>query len=131
MKCSATLREWGRGAVFPQINPLPRSQREPPVANRNGKIHRRQRRADVRGHVVIAFGGMAEQRVAVRREPREKSVQIAAHVGIGVFLDQQRGGRVAQMQREQAVAKFVFRHPLFHFAGEFAQPAPARGEASS
>lgn len=31
-----------------------------------------------------------------------------------------------QVQREQAVAEFVFHNPFFNLAGEFAEPAPAR-----
>jgi hypothetical protein len=35
---------------------------------------------------------------------------------------------MAQVQRQQAVAKLVFRNPLFDFIREFHQPAPARGD---
>src|ERR1035437_8818142 len=115
-------------AVFPQIDSLPRSEREPASVNRDGKIHRRQRGADVRGHVVVALSSVAEERIAVAHEPREKGVQIAAHIRVGIFLDQQRGGSVAQMQREQPVAKFIFGNPLRHFIREFNQTAPARGD---
>ena len=44
------------------------------------KIHRRQRGADVRGHIVVAFRRVDEKRIAVRHEPFEKRVQIAPHV---------------------------------------------------
>ena len=33
-----------------------------------------------------------------------------------------------QVEREQTAAELVFRDPDFHFAGEFEQAAPARGE---
>ena len=49
-----------RCAVLPQINSLPRSEREFAGMDGNGKIHGGQRSADVRGHVVIALGGVAE-----------------------------------------------------------------------
>jgi hypothetical protein len=81
-------------AMFPQINSLPRSEREPSGAQRNTQIHRRQRGADVRGHVVIAFRRVDEQRIAVRHEPFEKCLKIAPHVRVGIFLDEQRSGRV-------------------------------------
>lgn len=54
----------------------------------NGKIHRRERRADVRGHIVIAFRRVDKKRITIANEPAEKGVEIAAHIGIGVFLDQ-------------------------------------------
>ena len=76
-------------AVFPEINPLPRSEREPAALYRNGKVHRRQRRADMRRHVIIALGGVDEQRISIPHQPRKKSVQIAAHIRVGIFLDQQ------------------------------------------
>jgi hypothetical protein len=105
-------------AMFPEINSLPRPQRELTGAHGQRKIHGRQRGANVRGHVVLALGGVNEQRIAIRHEPREKGVEVAAHVGIGIFLDEQRSGGVAQMQGEESVAKFIFRKPLFHGAGE-------------
>jgi hypothetical protein len=115
-------------AVFPQVNSLPGAEREPAGVQRQGKVHGGQRGADVRGHVVSALGGMAEQRVAVRHEPRKKCVEVEPHIRIGVFLNQQRGGGVAQMQRQQTVAEFVFRNPLFHRVGELHQPASPRGD---
>ena len=113
-------------AVLPQINSLPRSEREFAGVDGNGKIHGGQRGADVRGHVVIALGGVAEKRIAIAHEPRKKRVKVAAHIGVGVFLDEQRGGGVPQMQREQAVAEFIFGNPFLHGGSEFNQSAIAR-----
>jgi len=112
--------------VFPEIDPLPGSEREPAALERKGKIHRRQRGADVRGHIVSALGGVDEQRVAIAHEPREKSVEVAAHIGVGIFLDEQRGGSMPQMQRQQAVPQFILNDPLLDGVGEFNQTAPAR-----
>jgi hypothetical protein len=114
-------------AVFPQINPLPRSQRELSGADGKVQIHRRQCRADVRGHVVVAFRRVDKQRVAVRHEPLEKRLQIAAHIRVGIFLDEQRSRRVLQMNREQTVVEFILREPFFHLARELVKPASARG----
>ena len=58
-------------------------------------------------------------RLAIRHQPREKGVEIAAHIGVGVFLNEQRGGGVAQMEGDEAVAKIIFGNPLFHRAGKF------------
>jgi len=61
-------------AVFPNINPLPRSQGQPTLVNRNGKIYRGKRRADVRRHIIITFCSMTEQWIPIRYEPLEKSL---------------------------------------------------------
>ena len=90
------------------------------------QIHRRQRRAHVRRHVVVAFRGVDEERVAVGHEPLEKRLQIAPHIRIGVFLDEQRSRSMPQMQCQQAVLELVFVHPFFDLAREFIKPAPAR-----
>ena len=73
--------------VLPQINPLPCSEDEPAIVERDGKIHRRQCGADVRGHIIIALSSVNEQRIAIAHEPREERIEVAAHVGIGILLD--------------------------------------------
>src|SRR5690242_8758126 len=115
-------------AVFPQVNPLPCAERQPAAVNRNGKIHRRQRRADVRRHVVLALGGVNKQRVTIRNQPREKGIQIAPHIRIGVFLDQKRGRSMAQMQRDQAVAELVGGNPPLNVPGKFRQTTSVGGD---
>ncbi len=45
-------------AVFPQINPLPCSERRASGADGQAQIHRCQRGADVRGHVIVALRRM-------------------------------------------------------------------------
>jgi hypothetical protein len=62
-------------AMLPQINSLPRSKREPAIVNRNTQVHRCERGADVRGHVIAAFRRVDEKRVAVRHKPFEKRFQ--------------------------------------------------------
>src|SRR5437016_12347460 len=84
--------------MFPQINPLPGPECQPPILDWNAQIHRRQGRADMRRHIVVAFARMLEQRVPIRGEPREKPLQIPAHLWIGILLDQKRRRRVLQKQ---------------------------------
>src|SRR5207247_167631 len=43
-------------AVLPKKNSLPGAQSEVPVDDRDAQVHRGQRRADVRRHVIVAFG---------------------------------------------------------------------------
>jgi len=65
----------GMRTVLPEINPLPRAQRHPAAPDRQAQIHRRQRGAHVRGHVVIPLRRVDEQPVAIRREPLEKRLK--------------------------------------------------------
>jgi hypothetical protein len=98
----------------------------PSLGNRDAQIDRRERRPDVRGHVIVAFDRMHEQRIAVAHEAREESFEIAPHVRVGVLLDQQRGGRVLQVQRAQAGAHRRAFDPRLDIAGDFVERARAR-----
>src|SRR5689334_16823518 len=61
-------------AVLPDIDSLPRAERQTASDERYGYVDRRQRSAHVRRHVVVAFLAMTEQRIAVRHEPREEAL---------------------------------------------------------
>ena len=50
-----------RTAVFPEIDPLPRPQRQSAVGNRYGEIDGGKGRADMRGHVVVALRRVHEK----------------------------------------------------------------------
>src|SRR3989442_883661 len=89
-------------AVFPEVNPLPRAQRQLATLERNAEIHRGKRRAHMSWHVVLAFSGMPENWVAIRCEPRKQTFEVVLHFGIGILLNQQRRGRVLQMERGNA-----------------------------
>ena len=67
-------------AVFPEVNPLPRSQLQLAAAKWNGKIHCGKRGADVGGHVVGAFGGVDEKAVAIGYDFGEEGFKIAADI---------------------------------------------------
>ena len=86
-------------AVFEQIDALPRSQGHAPAYHGNGKMRLRQRRADVRGHVVGAFERVPVTRgvawFVFGRQALKEIRQVEHHVRIGVFLDQQRRQRCA------------------------------------
>ena len=76
-------------SVFPKIDSLPGSQSEGPADDRDAQVHRGQCGADVRRHVIVALGCVSKQRVPIGHEPREKTLQIAAHFRVGIFLNQQ------------------------------------------
>ena len=76
-------------AMLPKINSLPRAQRKFALMQRNTQVHGGKRGADMRGHIVHAFGGMDEHRIAVGHETFEEGLKIAADIRVGIFLNQQ------------------------------------------
>lgn len=81
----------GGGSMLDQIHPLPRTEKRPAVAHWNHDRGLGQCRADVSRHIVRAFSRVAVQGWIVRHDTREKPFEIVANIGVGVFLDQQRG----------------------------------------
>jgi len=77
----------GVGAVFPKINALPGAEREFAAYYGHGHIHRGESGANVRGHIVLTFGSVLEDWIAIRDQPREKLLEVAANIRIGVFLN--------------------------------------------
>jgi hypothetical protein len=106
-------------AMFPNVNPLPGSQREAAILKRNAEVHGRQRRADVRGHVVVTFRRVDENRVTIAHETGEKTFEIPPDIRIRILLDQQGRGGMSQMQRDEAVVEIVFCDPAGYVIGEF------------
>ena len=81
----------------------------------------RQRGADMRRHVVRPFGGVAVIH-ALPGQTREEILQILLHIGIGIFLDQQRSRSVADEAGEKTVADFLAADEFRHRVGEFVKP---------
>src|SRR5258708_29332750 len=77
-------------AMFPKVNALPGAEHQPAFLHRYAQIDGRERRANVRRHIVITFAGVLEQRVTIGRETREKPLQITQDFSIGIFLNQER-----------------------------------------
>jgi hypothetical protein len=69
---------------------------------------------------------MDKQRVAILDEPVEKALQIPPDIRVCIFLNQQRGRGVTDLEREQAVLKLVLRHPVSDLIGELIEPAASR-----
>ena len=55
----------------------------------------------MRRHVVITFGGVFVKIVPIRDESAEKAVEVPPNAGICVFLDQERGAGVLNVQRAE------------------------------
>ena len=90
-------------AMFPKVNSLPCAQLQSAAAEGNGEVDAGERGTNVGGHVVGAFGGVDEEAVAIGNELCEECFEIAAHVRVGVFLDQERGAGVLDVQSAEAV----------------------------
>jgi len=112
-------------AVFPQVKPLPGAQGQAAASDGDREVDGGQRGAHVRGHVVVALGGVDEKPVAIRHQTGEECLEIAPDVGVGVFLDEERGRRVPKEQRQQAVAEAVLRNPALDLPGHRVKAAAA------
>lgn len=89
-------------SMLPEINALPGAEGQSSVGNRDGEIGRGQGGADMGRHVIRAFASVFEQGIAVGNQAREKTFEIQADLGVGIFLDDQRSGGVLHVQGGQA-----------------------------
>ncbi len=79
-----------------------------------------------RQHVVRAFAGVDEEAVAVGDEAGHEGVEVAADVGVRVFLDEEGGGGVADLQGAEAVLQFGGREFPLGLSREFDEAAAVR-----
>ena len=70
-----------------------------------------EHRLDVRRHVVGTLDVVDPGRV-FRRQAVERGGQVGLHVGIGVLLDGERGGGVAQKDKQRALARLALRDEI-------------------
>src|SRR5436190_23582095 len=115
-------------AVLPKINSLPGSECEFPICDWNRNVHCGERRADVRRHVVLSFRRMFENCVAVRHEARKEFLEVAAHFGIGIFLDDERSGSVLNVESDLAGLKFCAAQERADVISELIEAASSRGD---
>ena len=106
------------GSMFEQIDVLPCAKRQPAAHHRNGKMRLRKRGADVRRHVVRSFHGVAIAGITLRRDPLEEVAQVRDNVGIGVFLNGERGGCMLAKERQESCRKAALRDPVDDGRGE-------------
>src|ERR1700742_127045 len=81
------LSSMRRTPMLKQVDALPGPQSEPPLKNRDRKLHPRQHSANVGGHVVCAFVRVPVSSRVLGRQAVEKCLEIRANVTRGVFLD--------------------------------------------
>ena len=109
----------GMSSVFPEVNPLPGSQRQSAFRNRDPEIHRGDGRTHVCRHIVVTFGRVLKEPVAIGNKPFEKAIEIAPHFWIGIFLDQEGSRGVKDVQSEQACLDPALADKLLRLPGEF------------
>ena len=83
--------------VLIEAQPLPGAEQQAPVGHGDGEAADRAR---VGGHVVRAFGVVRVFLVAIGRKAGQDGLQVAAHVGVGVLAEDERGAGVLQEDRE-------------------------------
>ena len=111
--------------MLPNVDALPGAEDKFAARDWDAQVDSRERSADVRGHVIVAFRRVDEHRVAIGHEMIEKRVKVAAHVRIGILLNDERSRRVLQMERGEARLETAFGDELFNPAGELVEAASA------
>jgi len=114
-------------AVFEHVNSLPGAQCEPGIDDRDGQLRLRKRGADMRRHVIGTLGGVAVPGCVFGNDARKELIEITYHVGVGVFLDDQRSRGVLNKHRQQPRADALAVRPLFDLSGDGIQTFAPRG----
>src|SRR5713226_163004 len=101
---SVADHSYGRATItwsveFREVNALPCADHELAVAYRKRHSASHEYRLDVRGRISL---GVAEFLVP-RNKLVEEIEQVALHVGVGVLVDEQTGGRVGHADGADAV----------------------------
>ena len=113
-------------SVLVEVDPLPCTERGSTTADRDGQTGRGQCGANVRRHVVGALAGVAKDRITRWDHSSEEPLEVALHFGVRVFLNDQRGGRVAHVKRQQPFTDSRFSNPADDLVGELVEVPPAR-----
>jgi len=102
-KCERDLSPMRGAAVFEQENTLPRAKLHFAVNNRHGFAGTRQDHANVRWHVITAFGAMCEVIGIFRDQAFEERFQITSRSRIGIFHGDHAAARVLDKNGRRSV----------------------------
>src|SRR5579871_1466760 len=111
--------------MLEQVDALPGAEREPALEHGNDQAHLSERGAQMRGHVI---GSLLIVRIALRilrRELLEETLEVGAHLGCGVFLDQERCGGVRAKDVEQSARDPPSLEPARDLAGDLDETPPS------
>ena len=89
-------------AVLTEVDALPRAERQAAVPHRQQQRDAQQPRFDVGRHVVGALRGVHEIGRPVGDRAVDPAPEVGPHVGIGVFIQAERRGRVLQEEVEHS-----------------------------
>ncbi len=114
-------------AMFEHVKTLPRAQHHLAIRHRDRQGNGHHSCLDMRRHIVRAFVCVPQVGhgwvIRGRDQTREERLQIRLNLRVGVFLDQQRTGRVAHKQGQQTAATCL-PHPFSDRGGELIKPRP-------
>ncbi len=113
--------------VFEEVDALPGSQSEPAVYQRDRELHLGERRFEMSRHVIGAFRVMPV-RSGLRREAIEESLEVGAHGGVGVLLDEEGCRGVAAEDGEETGVHALLPHPLVDGGGALVEALAAGGD---
>src|SRR5438105_11187943 len=115
--------------MLPQIDALPRAETELAVYRGNGKRGGGKRCLDMRRHVVGSFGIVPVERVALGDEAIEPALEILFRCRIGILLDKQACGRMADEERAQALLDSRLPHERRNLLRHLVQALSRRAHA--
>jgi hypothetical protein len=110
-------------AMLEQVNALPGAERRLAVHDRNRQLNLRQRRAQMRRHVVGAFVIVLITSLLFRRQLLEECFQIGAHFPGRILLNEQRRRGVLAENGEQPSGDILRAHPATNLARDLHQTA--------
>ena len=111
----------GRATMFEEENALPGSELHLTINNRHGVAGARQDHADMRRHVVAAFGAMCKVICILRHQTVEEFFQITSRSRIGVFHDDHAATGMLDKHGRRPVPDAASIDRGLHFARDFVQ----------
>lgn len=116
--------------MLENINPLPGAKHGQAFGHRDRQMGLRQCGAHMRRHIIRTLQRMFVNRVVFGHQPRQKAFQIGLNRWIVVFLNQQAGRSVADVQRQQSLMDFIRPNPGTHLRCERIQALAMGGDSN-
>ena len=112
-------------AVLEDVDALPGSERGAAAENGDGELTLGEGGPDVSRHVVGTFHGVGIEVVVLGDKAAEEGFEISDDIGVGVFLDEQRGGGVSEEDGEEAFLDAETLDPGAGLSGDFVETLAA------
>lgn len=114
--------------MLEQIDALPRTKSKLTTVNGDREIDARKNRADVGGHVVWPFEGVAELAGIFGDQALEVVLDVGDNVRVVVLLDGERGGGMTAEKGEQSGGIGLFGDPGGDARGDVVKALAAGGD---